>query len=176
MRNQLEQIVWTSPTANEYAKRYIDRHPAMNINPHKLRTDFLVGDNRSVVNKTPYAGDASFMLRYNGREGAIACLEDRRDTLRVLQVKGVKKTKAGFIVGVCMRWPLHFGHATLWVAQHPGVNYRRVELPDRWDLGGSETISDRAWRRYGEFIRGAQLKYSEEDGLYVRDIPRSRVI
>lgn len=138
--------------------------PALDWNA--LRLLLLEGGERRQL-KTPTNGDATLLLSYKKREGAVGSVQVVEDDLMLTQLQGAYQE--GFRVSGGLRWVDLFANQIQQIAVSGNNSFRRITMPEPHDIEG---IADAVAgiQKYFAFIALAGLRLSAEEHRYVRDL------
>ena len=165
--SEILREIFTPPTPEDF-KPYIRENSGLPpLQLARLSIDMLIGEDRVTLH-TPTAGDASFMIRYKNREGAVTSLALPGEDLSVVQLQGA--TQEGYRVNTGLVWVDMFADKLLQIAQHPISNFRRVVMPAHYNIQGFGDAAETAMGRYMDFTRRAGLRFSDEEEAWIRDI------
>lgn len=132
-----------------------------------LRLELLLGDERKDLG-TPSTGEASLLIRYREKEGAIASVSLPDLDLSVVQLQG--STQEGYRVNTSLIWTSVFADKLLQMARHPKSYIRRLTMPTFHAIVGYVDSEETAMQRYKEFAARAGLNLSDEEHIWVRDV------
>lgn len=168
MGKRVEGLGWTPPHAGDFSP-YLNRGTVAPLDTQKLDLQCLTADQRGGV-KTATTGDFSLILRYRAREGAVSSFEEAEQDLRIVQLQGARQEEYRVTTG--MNWVYLFANQALWIATHPESGFDRLVLPLLGAVEGLETATEDAVRRYERFARLAEMRPSDLDRAFVRDVLR----
>lgn len=137
------------------------------IKTGRLSVDLLIGEERSALRAVP-TGDATFVLRYKGREGALSSVSLPESDLSVVQLQGANQE--GYRVNTGLVWVYFFADQLLRVAQHPESGVGRLTIPTFLAVQGFADATEKAMLRYEEFTKRVGMRYSAEEQVWARDI------
>lgn len=137
------------------------------ISTDRLRVDLLVGDERSGLKSVP-TGDATFVLRYKGREGALSSVTLPNGDMSVIQLQGAQQE--GYRVNTGLVWVYFFADQLLSIAQHPESGVERLTMPTFLAIQGFADAAEGAMQRYEDFTKRASMKLSTQEQIWARDV------
>jgi len=159
------------PTPEEFTGYVIPQYGVTPIDVSKLDLELLEGEERENL-RVPTKGDASMLLRYKRREGAVSGAEVREADLNVLQLQGARQE--GFRVNSGMRWVNLFADRWLQIAEHPNNELYRVTMRPLVQIEGFTGMSESARRPYEQFTSRLGMRFSREQDIFVRDVQKRR--
>lgn len=153
----------------EDCRRYGSRMPA--LDSRFLQVRLMLGGDRLAL-RSAVGGDASLVLFYKGKEGAVTCLEELQEgeEWNILQSKGATSKRA-YRVTTSLMTSLFFGRMVRTLAESPQTTVRRVRMPDYHHLKNIDGVAshrvERVMQAYAQFRSALQMVYSEAERAYV---------
>ncbi len=170
----LEKAIQLYPLPRELYKPYIrvGIQPPLDIN--RVTSEFIFGDRRQVVLKTPVTGDGSLILSYskNGKtkEGGVVSLKENNSDLLVLQVQGAT-SGISYRLLTGLRWESfaadQIRRIGCFLAKHGSID--RIAVP--FFIEGIDSAkSENAYHKYQIVAARLGLKPSTEEKMFVGEI------
>lgn len=137
--------------------------------------DVLVGHSRGISTPVPRDSDATLVLRYKGKEGAVLSIGELEDgeVWHIPQVQGAK-SRVSYRVASSIYWAACLGSHTRTFAELPAAEVRHVTMPrlcDIENITGSAAM-ERVGRHYTAVKACFGMRWSEEHRLFITDIVR----
>ncbi len=141
-------------------------NPPVNL----TEVDIQLAPDTQLKLKIPVAGSVALLLTYHSKAAALMSVFDSSVGLYLLQLQGIN-SRVGFRVSTGLYWVDLMADETVWFAHQPESGITRIVMPAPREIPGiasasSESVSD----RYLLFADRAELRWSEREKLYVRDI------
>lgn len=140
---------------------------------NKLRVDLLAGKDRKML-PIHTNGHYSLLVSYKEKAGAVMSFADVNNDITILQIQGAKAK--GYRVSRGLDWIKLFADQIILIASCQDFS-RRVTMPELSKIPGlyddAEDIIrtfDSACAKYFRFIALAQLRFSQEEKKYIRDL------
>lgn len=140
----------------------------------RLELEFLDGRDRGKIKATPLVGSYSLYLSYKGRAGAVTSFGDAGEDFAVVQVQGC--TQEGYIIDRDLKWIALMASQSLLIVSHGESPYKMLVMEDYNSIKGVEnalletSFTNPAIAKYQQFIAVAALRFSQEEGKFIRDI------
>lgn len=165
MRNNIE-AVWTPPGTEDY-RNYLIPTTQKPLNIEGLNTVLTIDSEAPDINRL------SLSLLYHGYVGAVVHFAAQEEAL-VLEHMRKTRTRKSYRVNSTLRWPALFAHQAVILVQDPQTSFNRLAALPITDT--EENIADFSAEveRFNMFVSVAQLSFSKDAGLYVRDFPHKR--
>lgn len=144
------------------------------LDQSKIVFESLVGDQREHV-RTPCGWDASFLLRYKRREGAITSLEEINDGVvwNIPQVQGAKSKKS-YRLTKGLNWQHVFADAVAQCVQRSDNGLEHVTMPRIEAVEGVTNACGNPDSSYTVVRKFLNMRWSDELGFYVVDASELR--
>ncbi len=143
------------------------------LNTGKLAMHILVGNKAGLSTPTPADSDASMLLTYKGKEGAVLSLTEQEDgeIWSIPQVQGAKSRKS-YRVASGMHWAACLGTQAKSFAHLPQAAVRHVTMPKLCDIENiTHSAAMESVGQHYAAVRGCfGMRWSQEHGLFVADI------
>lgn len=160
--------LFRAPTQDQLG-RYIRPTGAAPLDPAKLALDLLEGDERTRL-QTPTNGDASLVVTYKRREGAVASVrEEHGSDLSVVQLQGARQEGYRITAGG-LQWIAAVADSIHGLAAHPESGLARVTMPPIATVEGIEGATEAAEGRYRRFARHLSMQWSDAEQRYIKDV------
>lgn len=151
---------------------FLRDHPSLPpLDVFCLSVEALTGKTRARIS-TPIEGDASLVLIYKGKEGAVTSLEERDEgeTWNICQVQGAK-SRVSYRVATCLNWQPMLGEVIRRYAVHPEADVRRLIMPSLHMIRNIEDARSQLIEKTYAAVRNVlRMRYSKEEGFYVTDL------
>ena len=163
-----------TPDFNRFLMRNL-KHGMPPLNTGKLAMDALLGNSRGISTPVPVDSDATLLLRYKNREGAVLSIGEQEggEIWHIPQVQGAK-SKVSYRVASGIHWAACLGQQTRTFAELPDAEVRYVTMPRLCDI--ENIIGSAALERVGQHYTAVKacfrMRWSKEHGLFVADIVR----
>ena len=120
--------------------------------------------------KTPVTGSHTLLISYKEYPGAVSSFQIQGESLDVAQLQGAQGRK-GLRLCTGLHWIRLFADQLL-VLGTP-LHAQRITIPDPHDIEGvtQSTALENVLGRYATFIARLQMKFSQEEKRFVRDLP-----
>lgn len=152
------------------------RHAPSHMPPLELAQLHIRGVLNGAVDM-PTEGGNTLLVEYKGKGGGVVSAAEQEDgrTWNVLQVQGSKSRKS-YRVTSCLEWQRCLGDKYRELSECEAAEVERITMPDIFritnitDAGNFEG----AQRSYAIVRQALQLRHSEQEQQWVRDIVRSK--
>lgn len=147
---------------------YNGKMPA--LRSQQLRLELYIGNTRAAVNAAT-GGDATFLLRYKGKEAGLLCLQEFDEGAHwdVVQVKGAT-SKVSYRVSSSFDVHAFFGRLLRNIADDTRTKVMKLTLPHFSSLLGIEQLPpyrmERVKSAYSRFRSRAGMTFNTEDERY----------
>jgi hypothetical protein len=167
--NFFQQVAPTIPVQFEtYCRPGNQKMPPLDTQRLLLQT-FIQGEAR-VRLSTPTDGDATFLLRYKGAEGAVMSIEERDGGAewRIIQVQGSRSSKS-YRLTLAFEWQRFFADRLMAYAEHPSSDVQCLTMVPPHSIK-NVTASDNlegALSTYSIVQSRLGMQRSQETDLYI---------
>lgn len=155
--NNTERICWNTPSTEEYSN-YLIRLGQKPLSLNQLTMELTREDAR-----------LGLSLMYQGYICAVAqfAVVEYDLRLRSLRQLGNKKD---YRVNSTIRWPSLLAHQVVKIVQEPRNNFTRLAAIPITDDEENIKGFNRALEQFNMFVTSAGMRFSDEEGMYIRDI------
>lgn len=155
----------------DYYTKFLRPNTAFTLDQTRINLSALCGDERNIL-KTPADGDSTLVLRYKDREGAILSMETQTEALNLVQLQGAKN-KISYQFATGLSWVKIFGDQVETIVSHPHHKFKLISMPSLGQIVGLyDSGNDAAIGRYQQLSTILGLRFSHEDYMYLRTLPR----
>lgn len=159
-----------TPVGADTFRAYLNprTNPPLDTNALSLR--LMIGDERKKISSATN-GDWSLVLQYKEIDAYVASFEEQKEgetvTLELTQLQGGKK---GYRVLTSMNVLRLFTDQLNGILEHPENPYNLIVMPRALFIVGIMAATEEAILRYEIAARKLGLKYSEDQGRFVRKL------
>ncbi len=154
----------------DYYEKFLQPNSKVIIDTARVNLHLLCDEERKTL-QTPVNGDSSLVLRYRDKEGSIISTATFGEEISVLQLQGARNN-VSYKVSTGIDWVKLFSDQISKIISYDDQNhFRLITMPDIVKIDGlSESGTEMARGRYIRFANMLGLRFSKEDGKYIKEL------
>ena len=172
MSERLKSYVNWLPPQPDFYQPYLRKNVTPPLITDRLNLRLLLGTERNEL-PTPTNGTGSLALWYKNKMGAVLSFDGQFGDLDITQLQGGKSV--GYRIFTAMAIVTLLSDQVQRIAQHPESPYARISMTKPFAITGADNEKpETTLSKYKELIRLLQMRYSDSEDKYIKDVKRTK--